>query len=186
MNTETQQTTEHDAVFDKRMELVMDAVDKHQMHLLHYIQNLTHNYHDAQDILQTLWKHILLHFKEEHINCLPILRRKAYQFYVDAYRFRKRRNEQLTEDYAGIEPVAAHYEAHSDAEEADFYNQFWSEFEGINLNEFQRDCFWRHARYEQSYSQIAKDLNVGKSTVGDAVSKARTTLKNYLENPNKL
>lgn len=186
MNAPIEQTTNHDKAFDQRMEMVMEAVDKHHMYLLHYLQSLTRHYHDAEDILQTLWKHVLLHFKEHHINCLPILRRKAFQFYVEAYRFRKKRNEQLTEDYAGIEAVASHFEPYSQEEEARLHDQFWSEFPGIKLTAFQRECFWRHARYEHSYSQIAKELNAGKSTVGDAVTTARAKLKHYLENPNKL
>jgi len=179
---ETKASTTHiDAEFDARMELVMQAVDKYHNYLLQYLIGYTRNHHDAEDLLQTLWKHVLLHFPQEKIGKIGLLRRKAYQIFVDAYRFRKRRAEQLTPDYTGIEPESRAYEPGSDAEEAALKEQFWDEFQGINLTDTQRECIWLHARYGYSYSEIGQKLGIGKSTVGDAVTNARHEIKQMME-----
>ncbi|WP_309385635.1 RNA polymerase sigma factor [Cerasicoccus frondis] len=173
-----------DAEFDTRVDLVMQAVDLHQTHLLHYLTGLTRNYHDAEDLLQSLWNHVLLHFKERDILSLPILRRKAYQHFVDAYRSKVRRPEDIREDYAGIEPVARPREAYSDAEEAQLKANFWSELSGIDLTDQQKECLWLHARFSYSYSEIADRLGIGKSTVGDAITIARDKIKQAFEHQN--
>ncbi|GHC13894.1 hypothetical protein GCM10007047_33990 [Cerasicoccus arenae] len=162
----------------------MQAVDLYQTHLLHYLIGLTRHHHDAEDLLQSLWNHVLLNFKERDILNLPILRRKAYQHFVDAYRSKMRRPVDMREDYTGIEPVATPAEAYTDAEESAFKRQFWSELPGIDLTDQQKECLWLHARFSYSYSEIAEKLGIGKSTVGDAITIARDKIKQAFEHPN--
>lgn len=182
---DTRQTAEeYDAVFDRRSALVMQAVDTYHEYLLHYLTGLTRHEQDAEDLLQTLYRHVLLHFKEEHIGSLGILRRKAKQIFIDQYRYRQRRNEQLTDSYAGIEPHAKPYEPETPEEEAEMEANFWAEFPGIELTKQQRQCIWLHARYSYSYTEIAEQLGIGKSTVGDAVAVARQAIKASLETQN--
>lgn len=180
----TAKTASLDAEFDHRVDLVMQAVDLYQTTLLHYLIGLTRHHHDAEDLLQSLWTHVLLHFEESQILNLPILRRKAYQHFVDAYRSRARRPEEASEDFAGIEPMSAPPEAHTDAEEAALKQRFWSELPGIALTEQQKDCLWLHARFSYSYAEIAEQLGIGKSTVGDAITIARTKIKQAFESSN--
>ena len=71
--------------FSRRVELVMASVDLHHTGLLNYLRSLA-GHHDAEDILQELWKFVVVHFAEDKIDCLPLLRRKAYQLFVDHYR----------------------------------------------------------------------------------------------------
>lgn len=185
MITEEQKQAASDVAFERRMELVMQAFDQYQMGLLYYLNSLTRNVHDAEDLLQSLWRHVLLYFPEKDILNIAFLRRKAYQLFVDVYRRRQSRAETLVENYDEFELEAGHQEPCSEAEELALQQKFWSEFPGIGLSDFQRQCLWLHARHELSYSVIARKLGVGKSTVGDAVTKARSALKSYLENPNK-
>src|ERR1700761_9421738 len=71
--------------FDRRVELVMASVDLHHTYLLNYLRSMA-GHHDAEDILQELWKFVVVHFSEDKIDCLPLLRRKAYQLFIDHYR----------------------------------------------------------------------------------------------------
>jgi len=91
--------------------------------------------------------------------------------------------EEAAEDK--LETIAAPpFQPATEAEERALQDQFWSEFPNIKLTEFQRQCLWLHARYQWSYSEIATKYGTGKSTVGDAITKARRALKSYLQNPN--
>ena len=181
----TSSTEAAEAKFERRLELVMASFDRHQLHLLSYIFSLTKNWHDAEDVLQSLWQHVLQHFPEEKIGNLAILRRKAWQVFVDAHRYRKRRNEDFRPSYEGIDPESDAYQPLTEAEEAAFEKQFWDELPGLEINNLQKTCLWRHVRFEYSYSEIAAQLDIGKSTVGDAVTAARAAIINYLEQQNQ-
>lgn len=170
-----------DPTFEHRLELVSQAIDLHHTHLTDYLHGLTRNYHDAQDIAQELWRHVLLHFPEEKVSQFGILRRKAYQIFVDHYRRQRNRQsvplDTLTEPAT---PAHAHETIGTEEEEA-LRLRFWSEFPGIDLTDRQKECLWRYARYGYTIHEIAADLSIPKSTVADWITLARIKIKQHLE-----
>src|SRR6218665_931539 len=85
-----------DAAFERRMEAVSQTVNAHHAYIRDYLFRLTHQWQDAENLIQELWSYVLLHFDEDKIGSLPLLRRKAYQLFVDHYRRLKRRSEVLS------------------------------------------------------------------------------------------
>lgn len=170
-----------DQRFDHRLALVEQAIDLHHSHLTDYLHSLTRNWHDAQDIAQELWKHILLHFPEEKISQLGILRRKAYQLFVDHYRRRGRRLETPMDLLPEIPVPARSREAATAQEEQALFVRFWSEFPGVDLSDRQKECLWRYARYGYTIHEIAADLSIPKSTVADWIALARRKIAAQLE-----
>jgi RNA polymerase sigma factor (sigma-70 family) len=170
-----------DRSFDRRIALVEAAIDLHHTHLTDYLHSLAHNWHDAQDIAQELWKHVLLHFPEEKISQFGILRRKAFQIFVDHYRRRKRKPEAPIDLIPEISTPAQSREAASAEEEEALQERFWSELPGIVLTASQKECLWRHARYGYTIQEIATDLSIPKSTVADWVVLARRKIKEQFE-----
>lgn len=170
-----------DPKFEHRLGLVSQAIDLHHTHLTDYLRGLTRNYHDAQDIAQELWRHVLLHFPEEKISQFGIIRHKAYQLFVDHHR--RRRNRQNVPFDAVTEPATpAHARETIGTEEEEALRlRFWSEFPGIDLSDRQKECLWRYARYGYTIHEIAADLSIPKSTVADWIALSRRKIKEQLE-----
>src|SRR5688572_17902934 len=109
MNTMTapagRETSQEAVDKDERMELLIASVDLNHAALLDYLMRLCRNFEDARDISQTLWRYVYVSFPADKIGCYPLLRRKAYQLFVDSYRAAKRRPEIAVEELPEV-PVA--------------------------------------------------------------------------------
>lgn len=172
--------TAAEAAFARRMARVMEAVNLHHTHLVDYLRRLTRNSHDADDIAQDLWAYVVVHFAEEQIGNLSLLRRKSYQLFVDRYRAALRRRETITADLPDIALAAPRENQFSAAGEAELREKFWSEFPGIELDAMQQEVLWQHARYGFTYHEISARTGVAPSTVGDWIQLGRTRLTAYL------
>lgn len=171
------------ALFQHRLDKVMTSVDLYQTHLQDYLYRMTRQWQDAEDLLQELWRYVLLHFPEDKIDSLSLLRRKAYQLFVDHYRAAKRRPEIITDELPELPVSGEHQAVITDAGEAELKERFWREFHGIELSDAQKDVLWLHARYGQTYQEIERHLGVPASTVGDWIALGRERLADYLNNP---
>lgn len=171
-----------EAVFQQRLEKVMASVDLYHTHLQDYLCRLTRQWQDAEDILQELWRYVLLYFPDEKIESLSLLRRKAYQLFVDHYRASKRRPEVLTDELPEVPVSATIQTSFSEKGEAEMKERFWREFHGVDLSDAQKEVLWQHARYGRTYQEIEKELGVPASTVGDWVALGRERLAEYLNN----
>lgn len=169
-----------EADFERRMERVMTAVDLHHAHLLDYLFQLTRHRQDSEDLAQELWRYVLHNFPEEKITALSLLRRKAYQLFVDHYRAAKRRPEVPLEEVHDMPVYVSREAVFSDAEEARLKERFWSEFPGIELTGLQKEVLFMRGRYNLTYAEIARETGVGSSTIGDWVALGRQRLMEYL------
>lgn len=169
-----------EAVFQQRLDRVMASVDLYQTHLQDYLYRLTRQWQDAEDILQELWRYVLLYFPEEKIDSISLLRRKAFQLFVDHYRKVKRRPEILTDELPELPVSGEHQPSITEAGEAEMKERFWREFHGIELSDAQKDVLWLHARYGQTYQEIERQIGVPASTVGDWIALGRERLTEYL------
>src|SRR5471032_3123142 len=133
------------AAFERRLAAVTQAVDQYHVYLLDYLYRLTRQRQDAENLLQDLWRHVLLHFDEAKIGVLPLLRRKAYQLFIDHYRRQVRRGEILSDEMPDIAAPPAHFAAFTDDEEKGLRKKFWAEYPNIGLTEMQKEALWLHA-----------------------------------------
>ena len=173
--SESRPTTANDK-FSRRVELVMASVDLHHTCLLNYLRTLT-SHHNAEDILQELWKFVVVHFAEDKIDCLPLLRRKAYQLFVDDYRRNVARGKVI--EQAVLESAAQPSHQYDEADESRLYAKFWQEFP-VSLTEEQKNVLWHYARYGLTFQEIENKLGVRASTACDWVKLGREQLEQYL------
>src|SRR5580692_5462434 len=157
-------------LFNRRRELVVASVDLYHSYLIQYLKAFAP--HDCvEDVVQELWKYVLLNFPIEKIQDIGLLRRKAYQLFVDQYRKAK----VLSEAKAKImyEPVRVHGEAaFNPASEAELKRRFWLEYD-VGLTDLQKEVVWHHARYGMTFDEIEKALGVKASTACDWMAMAR-------------
>ena len=170
--------TLHEQDFARRVDFVMAAVDLYHTHLLNYLRTLT-THHNAEDILQELWKFVVVHFPEDKIDCLPLLRRKAYQLFVDHYRREVARGRVIESAKYEIAPEEAKH-VYDEADDERLQARFWQEFP-VELTDEQKTVIWHHARYGLTFEEIELELGVKASTAHDWVKLARKQLKKYVE-----
>jgi RNA polymerase sigma factor (sigma-70 family) len=170
--------TIHEADFARRVDFVMAAVDLYHTYLLNYVRGLA-GPHDAEDIVQELWKFVVVHFPEDKINCLPLLRRKAYQLFVDHYRRNVARGNLLEKAKHDIAPAPSQH-PYDEADEDRFQKRFWEEFP-VDLTDEQKKVLWHHARYGLTFAEIEAHFEISASTASDWVKLARKQLKKYLD-----
>jgi len=156
----------------------MGSVDMYHAYLLGYLRSMT-SHHDAEDVLQELWKFVVLYFPEDKIQCLPLLRRKAYQLFIDQYRRTRAHNTAV--DKAKDQPVPTRHEHfENEAEEARLQAKFWAEFP-VKLTDQQKAVLWHFGRYGLTYEEIEEKLGVKASTACDWVKAGRRLLRQYLD-----
>lgn len=164
-----------DAAFARRMEAVTASVNDFHTYLLDYLHRLTGQWQDAENLAQDLWRYVLLHFEESQIHALPLLRRKAYQLFIDHYRRQTRRGEVLSDELAET-PAPPPANDFTDANETALRERFWSEYPGIELTDAQKEALWLHARYGFTCKEIEELMSVPASTVGDWLMLGRKRL----------
>lgn len=173
---------EAEAAFERRMALVTEAIDTYHNSLLAYLYGFTRHWQDAENLLQDLWKYVLLHFRDDEIGHLPALKNRAKRLFIDAYRKARRRGEVVSDAIAEQEAAPPYLEPVSEAEEARLKENFWREFPGIELSVQEKEVIWLHARYGFTYAEIEERTGVASSTVGDWIARARRLLADYLNN----
>lgn len=170
-------------VFDRRLAAVEEAIDKYHTHLQHYLYSLTRQWQDAENLLQDLWSYVLLRFDEDKIDHFPLLRRKAYQLFVDHYRRMVRRKETLSDTIPEMQGKAISRDAYTDEEELALKEKFWSDYPDIDLTNQQKEVLWLYARYGFTYKEIQEKTGVPDSTVGDWIAIARKHIAEAINNP---
>lgn len=168
--------TASDAAFERRLAAVTASVDDFHTYLVEYVHGMTRQHQDAENIVQDLWRHVLLHFDEAHLHCLPLLRRKAYQLFVDHYRKQKRRGEVILDEAPELPARTVDFAAATAEEEQALKTRFWREYPTVDLTDQQKDVLWMSARYGFTYKEIEERVGVPASTVGDWIALGRKKL----------
>jgi RNA polymerase sigma factor (sigma-70 family) len=178
MPAPSQQTPK--ASFEERVELVTESVDLYHKYLLHFVFSMTNQWQDAENIVQELWKFVMVYFKDEHIKHLPRLRLKAKHLFIDHYREKQRKPAIPTDQLPEHHSLKTAPEAFTDAEESNLKEVFFEQYPGIELSEAQKEVIWLHGRYGYTHKQIAKRTGVPASTVGDWIKLARKRIAEHI------
>jgi len=157
------------------------AMEKIGGYMLWYLEDCCGERHEAENLFQQLWVSVYQKFPVEKFDHLPLVRRRAYQIYVDFVRSRNTRSfigytDQLPEP----DPVGFHREASTDREESDLKARFWDMFPGVELEKHHKDAFWLFHRYGFTVAEVADRPDVAPSTVHDWIRQVRTCCQNYL------
>jgi len=166
--------------YERRVVAVKESIDQYHSYLRHYLFNMTRQWQDAENLLQDLWKYVLLRFDEDQIGSLPLLRRKAYQLFIDHYRRIVRRGEALSDTPPEQMTKPMMTEAYSESEESALKEKFWSEYPGIALDEKQKEVLWLHARYGYTYKEIEEKTGIAGSTACDWIAHGRRCLSEFI------
>lgn len=167
---------------DVREEALIAAMDQWGVAIIQYLESLTRNHADAENLSQDLWVQVYEKFPLEKMAHWGLLRHKAYQLFVDQWRRKKNRPEELIPD----EPFEMNcknyvHQPYSDEEEQRFEIQFWEMFPEIELTDVQKATFYFSARYGMTVAEISEETGIAKSTVGDWIRLAKKRLAEKLE-----
>lgn len=162
--------------FDLRLKLVDQAIDRHGSSLLAYLTSLTRNPHDATELFDDLWMHVLYRFEEEDITSFGLLRSKARQIFIDWWRKRQRDPVTAVEDLPDTPEQADPFSTPATEEEEQALKEnFFSQYD-TELSEDHINALWLHAYYGYTMVEIGKITEKPPSTVGDWIRHAREAL----------
>ncbi len=173
-----------EAAFERRLAAVTQSVEDYHAYLLTYLHGLTRQWQDAENLLQDLWRHALLHFDEDKLHSLPLLRSKAYQLFIDHYRRQKRRGEILADELPETPMPPRHFISENEEGETALRARFWSEYPHIDLTALQKEALWLHARYGFTFKEIEQRLGAPSSTIGDWIALGRKKLAEAINSQN--
>ena len=170
--------------FDTRLKLVEQAIDEHGSYLLSYLKGLTKQKEDAEELFDDLWIWVLNKLPEDRIFHLGVLRRKAYQLFVDRWRKQSRDPVIGVEDLPETSSPDSRNEALTDAEELRFKSRFFAEYD-VDLTSQQKDVLLLSARMGYTHREISYMVGIPASTVGYCLLKCRQVFADYLNEPNQ-
>ena len=173
------------ASFEERVELVTESVELYHKYLLHFVFSMTNQWQDAENIVQELWKIVMVYFKDEHIKHLPRLRLKAKHLFIDHYREKQHKPAIPTDQLPERRSTKTVPEAYTDAEELRLKAVFFEQYPGIELSDAQKEAIWLHGRYGFTHMEIAEKTGTSASTIGDWIKLGRKRIAEYLSEGGK-
>lgn len=166
-------------LFDLRLKLTEESIDKYGSYLLDYAQSLCQGYPmDAESLYDEFWIHVLNKFKEEDILHVGFLRRKLYQRFVDAWRKMKRNPVIATDTLPDVEYEESQQ---ADVSSLEVKKSFFADHP-VNLTDLQKEALFLWAYEELTYEEIAERLGRPRSTIGGWVKLGRQAVIDHIEN----
>lgn len=175
-----QTTNQPETVTDRRAQLLTEAAREFTPSLLHYVHGMTGQWQDAENIVQELWRYVLIYFPEHNIKCKGVLFDKARRLVIDHYRSSQRKPVMRAEELDDHHMAKMSREAFSSAEEERLKESFFAEYPGIKLSDKQKLVLWLHARYGFTYQEISQMAGLSVSTIGDWIAVARDRIATYI------
>jgi len=172
IRNDTQQKT----ITDQRARLVSEAAKEHHVTLLHYVHGMTRQWQDAENIVQDLWRYVLLHFAEHNIKRRGVLFDKARKLVIDHYRAIQRKPAMGAEELDDFHMAKQSQELYAEEEDSRLKEHFFSEYPGLQLTDIQKEILWLHARYGFTYKEIKERTGHSISTIGDWIALGRRKL----------
>jgi RNA polymerase sigma factor (sigma-70 family) len=173
------ENAEANAIFDRRQALVIESAGLYHTYLVNYVRGFAPEEY-AKDVVQELWKYVILSFPEDKIQNVGLLRKKAYQLFIDNYRKAKALSQ--AKEKLMLEPEREHGEAAFSAKSEDeLKERFWLEYD-VGLTPEQKEVVWHHARYGMTFEEIETALGIKASTACDWMKTARTKISQKLNN----
>ncbi|MEM7602433.1 MAG: RNA polymerase sigma factor [Verrucomicrobiota bacterium] len=163
--------------FEERRKLLEQAIDTYGLYLQNYLYGLTGQWQDAENLLNDLFVFALHRFSKEKLTHVGMLRRKAYQLFVDLYR-KRGRNPLEAREHLPEQSTPGYHEGISDEEDAAFKKRFFEEHPA-GLTDLQMDVLWLHARHGYTFKEIGQKLHKPPSTIGDWIKQARAKLAEH-------
>lgn len=170
-----QTSSDTEAAFERRSQLVREAFDEFHLPLLYFVMGMTRHKQDAENILQELWRWVMQHLPDEKLKYKGLLYTKARNLTKDYFRDNKRKPEVGAEELAEWHMPKQAREAYTSNEEQNMKDSFFEPFDGV-LTDRQENAFWAHARHGMTYKEISDSMDISVSTAGSYVAIARQKL----------
>jgi len=165
-----------EAVIERRAQLVSEAAEEHHVSLLHYVHGMTRQWQDAENIVQELWRYVLVYFPEHNIKRRGTLFDKARKLVIDHYRASQRKPAMGADELDEHHMDKQSRDVTGEAEEMRLKENFFAEYPNLELSDDQKHVLWLHARYGYTYREIHSMTGQSVSTVGDWIALGRKRL----------
>lgn len=174
--------TETPTVTTDKESALKSAMERLGGYILWYLEDCCGDHQEAENLFQQLWVSVFESLPPEKYDHLPLVRRRAYQLYVDHVRRRSVRSfVTYAEELPEPDPTGLYTEPASDLEESALRERFWEMFPGVEIDPVDQEAFWLFHREGYSVEEIAQKLNMAGSTVHDRIKRVRARCREYME-----
>lgn len=165
----------------KAVAALEEAIDRFGGFILWYFEDLCRDRHEAENLSQQLWLAVFDKFAVHQYTHLPLLKRKAYQIFIDYIRKRNVRSFVGFSDELPESPVqyGAGESLDPDAE-ARVQARFWEHFPDMQADERQKEAFWLKHRYGFTIKEVSEKLGVPHSTIHDWINAVKQEAQEIL------
>jgi len=150
--------------------------------LRRFMRRLTCNDDVYQDLVEKTWLVVYQRFKTEQFFKEGLLKRKAWQVFMDHCRATNTRAfVEFTDDPDKYSPVYQWKNKEGTESEEAFEARFWERFLPLEFDPTDRQMFMLRERFGYTNEEVAAKVGLPVSTVFDRIEKLRRAAKEQLE-----
>jgi RNA polymerase sigma factor (sigma-70 family) len=166
---------------DERKAALAEAMRKFGGRIYGFLLAKTGDARIAEDLAQDTWLKVYRNFTLAKFKNEGLLYRRALQTFLDYRRKEKvRRVMGYLPDVSQVS-VASPRAEEGQPSEAFAWDEFWSNFAGVDFDPIDQQCFWLIYRYDYLIKEVAERFGMPVSTVADKVSRLMKKCRELLE-----
>jgi DNA-directed RNA polymerase specialized sigma24 family protein len=166
---------------EARKAALVEAMRLHGAQIYGFLLAKTGDTELAKDLAQDTWLKVYRYFEIRQFAEKGLIFNKARQVFLDHQRAAKVRR--IMGYYADMSqvPVAAPSRAgEGQPSEAYSWDEFWSNFQGVDFDPLDQKCFWLIYRYDYTIKEVSERVGMPISTLHDRVARLMETCREIL------
>jgi RNA polymerase sigma factor (sigma-70 family) len=166
---------------EERKAALVEAMRKHGGRIYGFLFAKTHDAELAKDLAQDTWLKVYRYFELGEFSQEGLLYNRALQTYLDYKRKEKiRRGMSYHADMSQVPVAAAPRAEEGQPSETFAWDEFWSNFIGVDFDPLDQKCFWLIYRYDYTIKEVSERVGMPPSTVSDRVARLMETCREIL------
>jgi RNA polymerase sigma factor (sigma-70 family) len=166
---------------EERKAALVEAMRKFGGRIYGFLLAKTGDAELAKDLAQDTWLKVYRYFEIRQFAEKGLLFNKALQVFIDHQRAAKiRRILGYHADMSQVPIAAASRAEEGQPSEAFSWEEFWSNFAGVDFDPLDQKCFWLIYRYDYTIKEVSERVGMPPSTVSDRVSRLMKTCRETL------
>jgi RNA polymerase sigma factor (sigma-70 family) len=166
---------------EERKVALVEAMRKFGGRIYGYLLTKTGDAELAKDLAQDTWLKVYRYFEIRQFTEKGLLFNKALQVFIDHQRAAKVRR--VLGYHADMSEIPAKVVSHSDEgtpSEAFSWEEFWSNFAGVDFDPLDQKCFWLIYRYDYTIKEVSERVGMPVSTIHDRIARLMETCRETL------
>jgi RNA polymerase sigma factor (sigma-70 family) len=167
---------------EERKAALVEAMRKFGGRIYGFLLTKTGDAELAKDLAQDTWLKVYRDFELHKFKKEGLIFNRALQTFLDHKRKEKvRRILGYRADMSEIPAKVVSSADEGTSSEAFSWEEFWSNFVGVDFDPLDQKCFWLIYRYDYTIKEVSERVGMPPSTVSDRVARLMKKCRELLE-----